>query len=450
MSFFLAISKRQKQLPLLLLFVLSMPTKQVYSQNVEPSNPVPAQLFTPPTLNVAPQKYPAINPTYNTQLPTPTNSPSRQGISPEQEQDLMGMPIYRKYRMKLEATKYYRTAYAEMAAMDPNDFSITRAEYLVEDAYLNGVIPFWVFLKDVRERATQVKQILLAQGITTRNDLSLNYGIQQLYKHSNLYKDSATGKSITVPPFTYDLYDYRGEKDYTKLFVTKLLVTGSGQCHSMPLAYLMIAEQLGTKAWLSLSPEHSFIRFIDGQGRLQNFETTNGHVVTTAWVVSSGFVNAEALMKRTYLDTLSKRQLYAQCLDDLLLGYLTRFGQDDFSNRLEARILAIDPTNLTIHLIKANEITSNSLKIIKASGCPNAQSLPQYPKALQAWQDMQDAYSQIDNLGFQEMPAEAYQYWLKSIETEKKHRADQQLQQNMQQQISHLKKQKPSLTLHNN
>lgn len=158
----------------------------------------------------------------------------------------------------------------------------------------------------------------------------MNYAIQQLYEHPNVYFDTKTQLTHTVPPFKYDLEDYMGEKDYTNLFASKLLGKGSGQCHSLPLVYLMIAEQLGAKAWLSLAPSHSFIQFMDNRGRLLDFETTNGNIVSGSWVAGSGYINGKALRNKTYLDTLSRRQLYARCLSDLLLGYLNKFEYDDF------------------------------------------------------------------------------------------------------------------------
>ena len=47
------------------------------------------------------------------------------------------------------------------------------------------------------------------------------------------------------------LMDIKGEKDYFKLLTVKMLKTGKGQCHSMPLMYLMIAETLEAEAWLA-------------------------------------------------------------------------------------------------------------------------------------------------------------------------------------------------------
>jgi hypothetical protein len=81
-----------------------------------------------------------------------------------------------------------------------------------------------------------------------------------------------------------------GHKDLTKTFVTKLLVQNSGQCHSMPLLYLMMAQELGTEAYLSYSPSHSYVMFKDNKSRWNNLELTNGKLITEAAILGSGFI----------------------------------------------------------------------------------------------------------------------------------------------------------------
>jgi hypothetical protein len=220
-----------------------------------------------------------------------------------------------------------------------------------------------------------------------------------------------------------------GKQDYTKLFASKLLATGAGQCHSLPLVYLMIAEQVGAKAWLSLAPEHSFVQFMDSHGRLLDYETTNGNIVSGSWMAGSGYINAKALRNKTYLDTLSRRQLYARCLADLLLGYLQKFEFDDFAQQIRNAILRTDPSNITALIVDANLKRLIAWKAIKAAGMPKPEDLPKYPRAYQCYQEMKEAIGRVDDLGYQDMPSEAYQEWLKSIETEKKRLATEKLQE---------------------
>ena len=122
-----------------------------------------------------------------------------------------------------------------------------------------------------------------------------------MFSQNNIYYDTKTKKEFVAKKIAYDFDDFDGEKDWTKMFVTKLLQTNSGQCHSLPLLYLCIAEQLHAKAYLSLAPNHSFIQYFDSKGERKNFETTNGNLVNIIWLMQSNAISSIALKNKTYL-----------------------------------------------------------------------------------------------------------------------------------------------------
>ena len=363
------------------------------------------------------------------------------------QRDLMETPMYREEQEWLSRTRYYRKAYRQLKGMVPDRFSITEAVFQVENAYFDGRLNHTELMSVLDMRGLEVKQILRRAHLSEKNDLALNYGIQALYRQANLYHDSSTNQTVNVPAFKYDFDDFDGEKDYTKMFASKLLATGKGQCHSMPLVYLMIAEKLGAKSWLSLAPEHSFIQFQDTKGRLVNFETTNGNLVSSSWAAESGYVTAKALSNKIYLDTLCHRALYIRCLDDLLLGYLHKFGYDVFAEEVNQHILQLDSTNLTALIVDANEKTLSAMRAIRKAGSPRPQDLPKYPKVYSAFLAMQMAEGKVDDLGYQNMPKDAYQMWLKSLDGEKKKQSTLAIQERMQQEVKALRK--TNSTLHN-
>ena len=297
-------------------------------------------------------------------------------------------------------------------------------------------------MKAIQIKADLVKQILKRERLDANNNLALNYAIQKLFSQTNYFYNAKTKQTVAVLPIRYDFEDFKGEKKYDQLFVTKALVSGKGQCHSMPLLYLCVAEVLGAKANLSLAPEHSFIQFFDDKGRRMSFECTNGNLVSENWLMQSGFINATALKNKTYLDTLSQRKLFAQCMADLALGYQSRFGNDDFLEHIRKAIVDIDSTNLTAKILDANLSTQLALNQIKSAGSPSPQDLSQCPEAYAAYQRMNESYASLDNTGFQEMPPEMYQAWLQSIEKEKKSQQAKELQAKMRQEIEILKKAK--------
>ena len=356
------------------------------------------------------------------------------------ERDLMEDKFYRDRDEWYKKTSLYRNTLAILESFNPDSFSLTKAVFLVENAFLDNKYSYGDFLNGVTIRAELVKQILKREGLSTKNNLALNYGIQKLYQHYNQFYDAKIKKTYDVKPFGYDFDDFMGGKDYTKMFVSKLMMTGKGQCHSMPLLYLMIAEQLGAKAWLSLAPGHSFVQFKDAKNNIVNFETTNGNLVSNNWLLQSGFINANALKEKTYLDTLSQRKLYAHCLSDLMLGYMNKFGYDQLSDQIKRKILQIDSTNMTALIVDANLKTMIARQKITEAGKPKVEDLPKFPDAYKAYLDMHAAYEKVDGRGYQDMPKKAYQAWLKSIDKEKKKQKTKELNEEMQREIQRVKK----------
>jgi hypothetical protein len=363
----------------------------------------------------------------------------------ETKNDVAQEEFYKDYMEWLAKSQSYRQAYDELSKLDPNNFSITKAVFTVENAYYDNKLSYASLVNALNERATLVKQILKREGLNSKNNLALNYGIQKLFSQQNLFYNPKTKQSISIPKIGYDFDDFMGKKDWSKMFVWKLLSTNKGQCHSMPLEYLMIAEQLGANAYLSLAPEHSFIKFADKNGNIMSFETTNGNLVSGTWLTQSGYITAQALENKMYLDTLSQRNLYAQMLSDLLLGYTSKFPYDNFAEQIKQKILQMNPNNTTALIIDANLKTQIAFQKIKAAGKPKEEDLPNYPDAYAAYQQMQAAREKLSSLGFQDMPVEAYQRWLRSIEQEKKKQANRQLKDQMQREIQQLKNLKTTL-----
>lgn len=352
----------------------------------------------------------------------------------------METPMYREHMEWLEQTKYYRKTFDILTRITPDHYSLSDVVYLVENAFMDDTLSYNRFQNTIHIYATLVKQILKREKLDTTDNVALNYGIQKLFSQANLLYNPKTNQSITVPPFKYDFNDFRGRQDFRNVFASKLLRTGKGQCHSLPLIYLCIAQELGAKAWLSLAPQHSFIQFADKKGKLVYFETTNGSLVSRTWMTQSGYITAKAIQNKTYLDTLSAKQLYAQCLADLLIGYNTKFRYDGYADQIEQAILHLNPNNLTAMVIDANNKTAIALDKIAAAGHPKQTDLIKHPDAYNAYLAMAAAYKKVDDLGYQEMPNDAYQHWLKSIDQEKSRQENREVKQRMQQEIQSLKR----------
>ena len=347
------------------------------------------------------------------------------------------------------ATTAFRNNLREFNQLNPDSFSISKAVYLSESAFYGQSVlpPYEQFENAIRKRAELVRQILSREGLSEKDNLSINYAIQRLFHQDNEFYDSATGKTFLVKKIGYDFDDYMGEKDWTKMYVTKLLHTGSGQCHSLPLLYLCIAEQLHAKAYLSLAPNHSFIQYFDAKGNKFNFETTNGNLVSETWLVQNTFVTSTAIKNKTYLDTLSSRKLFAQCLGDLLLSYFAKMQHyDNFSNELTKDLQTIYPDNITALMEQANLAYIIYKDELRRAGNPSKDKYTDFPNLQKAFASFNLCRQRVDGTGFQRMPEEAYQKWLLSLEHEKQRQISQEEQEKMNQEIKLLKLKHSTLT----
>src|SRR5690606_33493620 len=235
-------------------------------------------------------------------------------------------------------------------------------------------------------------------------------------------------------PFKYDFEDYMGIKDYSKMFVSKLLATQTGQCHSMPLLYLILAEEINAEAYLAYSPNHSYIRFPADNGKWYDVELTNGMFSTPSYVLNSGFIKSEALQNKIYMQSLSDKQLLSQLYTDLAGGYIAKYGYDEFSAKVISKALELYPNNIFANLTKGNIDAKRLQYVLQQLGInPNIpedrNKIRNYPQAMAVLQEANYQHKKIDNLGYTYMPDEAYQNWLQSMKEQKSKQDNQAIKE---------------------
>ena len=310
---------------------------------------------------------------------------------------------------------YYNDAYYEIEQMlngyIPLDFK--RAVFVTENAYFKEGLNYPDFENEIN------RQVLICKLWTSSNTLkdynysdSLNFkkncAIYTLLKDTIYYmKNVAISSSIQ-----YDFEDFFGQNDWSKMFVTKLLNTGSGNCHSLPYLYKIIANELNTEAYLSLAPNHIYLKHRSKKNGWYNTELTSGEFPTDAWVKASGYVSIESIKSGIYMDTLSQKQSVGLCAYDLAKGYLaqTNIYNDGFVIKCCDLTLKYHPNNINAILLKAE-----SLRRMYDSEMKKGNK----PKALSLFTGMQILYVQGLTLGYREMPKDMYLNWLKSVKVQK-------------------------------
>jgi hypothetical protein len=314
-----------------------------------------------------------------------------------------------------EGGDIFKQSFLEISDMleGKQDLSLKRAVFLSENATYGNLDYEW-FCYLIQRETDFVKSALAAESLSLNNKDAVKW---MLYR---LFADTIQIGSEKHFPFTYDFEDPFGKTDWTKMFVTKLLMTRKGQCHSMPLLYLILAEELGVDAYLSLSPQHSYIKVKNAKGIWYNFETTNAHYTNDSWVLSSNFIKSESIQQGVYLDTLGKRKVVASCLNDLGQAYIHKFGAyDKFTLQCAEKTLESHSNNINAMKIKANYRTVLFDYVVWQMNYPPPESIQEYPEAYKLLRLRDEIYDRMDALGFEEMPEEIYSTWLKSFETEK-------------------------------
>lgn len=109
-------------------------------------------------------------------------------------------------------------------------------------------------------------------------------------------------------PFVYDHTDPYGHDLRNKLLAT-YLSTRRGNCVSMPILFLILADRLGVNVALSTAPLHVFVRYVAASGLATNLETTSGALPARAeWYRQNMPMTDQAIANGLYLQTLSRRQ----------------------------------------------------------------------------------------------------------------------------------------------
>ncbi|MCL2596756.1 MAG: hypothetical protein FWD66_03675 [Paludibacter sp.] len=323
-------------------------------------------------------------------------------------------------------TEYYQEALDKLSKMlrGETPLNLKNAVFTVENAYFENHLNYSNYNKAIKYLAETAKLQTMQDGRNWNNPITKNVMLFRAMADTLEIKVRQKERTSVVSyPMQYDFEDFRGEEDWSKMFVSKLLFANKGQCHSLPLLYLILCEETGAKANLAYSPSHSYIKFKDNSGNWYNLELTNGRIVTDAFVVGSGYITAEAIKNKLYMEPQTKRQVIAQCISDLAMGYRHKYGYDSFIKQCVDSVLKYDPNNLGSWMIKSNYETQRLEYVVNQVGRPHPDILKErYPKIFELFENRNAIYRKIDASGYREMPKEAYEAWLNSVNEEKERR----------------------------
>jgi RNA polymerase-interacting CarD/CdnL/TRCF family regulator len=297
--------------------------------------------------------------------------------------------------------------------------SIENAYYYVENTVDNNYFSSHESYKTLIKKSVDFIKVWMKQNGRNLSDKEQVHTAIQKFMSENLSATMITGTAetgfkthtVTHSPFFYDYNDYQAQKDARNSFVTKCWATGSGQCSSMPVIYLSLAQGLGVKAYLSLAPYHTFIKYPDNTGKIQNYEPTSNWIISDAWYQQNMFISSKAKASGIFLDTLNTKQVIADCMVNLAVQYMRTLHNIEDSFVLQCLYRASDffpkKNHIQTYFALSEYLANKLMKILKKHNADKSR-IAHIPEALAVFREMVANEDYIKMLGYQEMPAGMY------------------------------------------
>jgi len=313
----------------------------------------------------------------------------------------------------------YLTAYSALESMlsGTQTIDFPKAVWLVENAFDNS-LSWNEFNGMFQDGAQVISQLMIQDKVSPNDNLSKIMSIFKYMADTTKVYLKSKEKIIVSKPMLYDYEDFAGKQDIAKVFVSKLLKTGTGQCMSLPMLFYLYAKSFGAEVHIAFAPQHSYITFKDKLGNWQNIELTGRMFVSSDFHWQSGFITTEQVKSGIYLHPSSEKETLAYLMTTLALTYVKTIGTDDRVLEMAKTAKKYAPKNLTAHMIYAGyykDLWQNVLRQYdmfrlsedKFNSDEEAQVIKQ--KAESAVQ-----YIKRD-LGWKEMPDWAYKNWLDGV-----------------------------------
>lgn len=329
-----------------------------------------------------------------------------------------GFPSQSQY----EGTAAYYSAFDEINSMldGEKELNLGRAVFLVENAWHNNKYDYNEYQKGIKAGVDFCNRKIEEEKLDKDDNLVKNMMLFRLVSDTLEIRNRTTGKLQTHYPIKYNYDDYQSKINYDSHFVTTLMQTGVGQCHSMPLYYLVLAEEMRAEAYWSFSPQHSFVKIQDERGNWHNLELTCKAILSDTHYMNSGYIKAEALQNKTYLEPMDKTNVVAEMLLELARGYYQKYGYDDFYLKCIDVAEQHLKNDLNAKMLKSAYQTRLTLKLAQLLQAPNPGIMQELsPEAYKHYELMLAQYKEIDDLGYEELPMGVYAMWLEHIAKEK-------------------------------
>jgi len=322
---------------------------------------------------------------------------------------------------------HYKNAYRELKGMlnDSVPLNFKRAVFVTENAYLDDTLKYTDFNQSISSLVETCNLIVSQSDLLYKESdkpiVAKYAAVFKLMTDSlRFYQD--TSNYYTTIPYKYDFNDVFGERSWSNMFVIKLLATHTGNCHSLPYLYKILCEELGVKAYLAMAPNHAYIKLWCKKLGWYNTELTSGYFPIDAWIMASGYVHLDAIQNRVYMDTIDNKKAIAVCLADLAKGYEKKFkNKADLKFILKCCDLSIKyyPEYAFCLILKAETLKKKFENDMVLYHAKHPAEIFDKPQSKKLFDDMQNLYLHVHNLGYRKMPNDMYLSWLTDLERER-------------------------------
>lgn len=301
-------------------------------------------------------------------------------------------------REKVSTDLNFNNAYHEFADMleGKKPLSIKRAVFLTEWAYLDGKPDYETYCRQIDSAAEAINQFISANHLdqipTGKNVALFEYFARPYPMNRN-------------KPFTYDFNDISATEDLNNYFVTKVMRTHSGQCRSLPTYYKILAEAIGAEAYLTLAPQHLFVRHRHetDPNQWRNVELTTQSLSREVFYIEHFGITDEMIRNKVYMNPLSDKETVALLLTDLTLSYQRKYNDyDSFVSLTIEKALEYFPQNISALINMCNAINIKLINYLKSNG----KVMDAYAKSIDnQWYEYND---RLQKLGYKDMSDSTY------------------------------------------
>lgn len=293
-----------------------------------------------------------------------------------------------------------------------------RAVFAVESAVDNTLT--WNEFNSMFQEDVQLIGALMKQDkLSPTDNLAKIMGIYRFMTDTTKVFLASKEKTITSKPMLYDFEDYEAKKDLTKVFVSKLLRTGSGQCMSLPTLFLLYAKAINANVNLAFAPEHSYITFKDNNGIRQNIELTGKMFTTTDFYWQTGFIKSEQVKSGIYLKPLSDTEVLVHLMTTLARAYVRTFGTDERLLDMAMISKHYAPNDLSANMLMLGYKKDLLQNIVRQYDVYKL-SKAEFDNDMQRKEVEKEMYAAYDrlkkDLGYTKMPDWAYKQWLEGVD----------------------------------